>query len=60
MRFLSGNVLVHIFYPAFFMNFLAPLIIQKTSNFIEDFDVKKSEDSGVPLSESINFDYLRH
>ena len=32
----------------------------KTSNFIVDFDVEKREDFGVPLSESINFDYLRH
>jgi hypothetical protein len=24
-----------------------------------DFDVEKREDFGVPLSESINFDYLR-
>ena len=32
----------------------------KTSNFIVDFDVEKREDFVVPLSESINFDYLRH
>ena len=32
----------------------------KTSNFIVDFDVEKREDFGVSLSESINFDYLRH
>ena len=32
----------------------------KTSNFIMDFDVEKKEDFGVILSESINFDYLRH
>ena len=32
----------------------------KISNFIVDFDVEKREDFGVPLSESINFDYLRH
>ena len=32
----------------------------KTSNFIVDFDVEKKEDFGVILSESINFDYLRH
>ena len=31
----------------------------KTSNLIVDFDVEKGEDFGVPLSESINFDYLR-
>ena len=30
----------------------------KTSNFIVDFDVEKSKDFGVPLSESINFDYF--
>ena len=32
----------------------------KTSNFIVDFDVGKSKDFGVFLSESINFEYLRH
>ena len=32
----------------------------KTSNFIVDFDAEKREDIGVPLSESINFDDLRH
>ena len=32
----------------------------KTSNFIVDFDAEKREDFGVPLSEIINFDYLRH
>jgi hypothetical protein len=32
----------------------------KTSSFIVDFDVEKREDFGVPISESINFDYLRH
>ena len=32
----------------------------KTSNFIVDFDVEKREDFGVPLSESINFYYLRY
>ena len=33
--------------------------IEKTSNFIVDFDVEKWEDFDVILSESINFDYLR-
>ena len=32
----------------------------ETSNFIVDFDVEKREDFGLILSESINFDYLRH
>ena len=32
----------------------------ETSNFIVDFDAEKREEFGVPLSESINFDYLRH
>ena len=32
----------------------------KTSDFIVDLNKKKREDYGVPLSESINFDYLRH
>ena len=32
----------------------------KTSNFIVDFDEEKREDFDVPLSEIINFDYLRH
>ena len=31
----------------------------KTSNFIVDFDLEKREDFGVPLSESINFDYFK-
>jgi hypothetical protein len=31
----------------------------KTSNFIVDFDVEKSENFGALLSENINFDYLR-
>ena len=32
----------------------------KTSHITVDFDVGKSKDVGVSLSESIKFEYLRH
>ena len=57
---IKSGVKIEIWTLLFFMASVISEVEWKTSNFIVDFDVGKSKDFGVFLSESINFDYLRH